>query len=347
MGFKNHAIKKLPNQADILSCITDQDIFEYYLGGISSKPISSPFREDKNPSFSVFFSSQYNKLLFKDFATGDTGDAFVFVMRLFGYQRITDAFMKIALDFNLTQYEIDNRYQTGITPTNNSYKKPLIIKKRERLNIKIKVRKWNYIDRDFWDKKYDMSIEFLGKCGVYPISHYFINGYTNVAANNAYAFLEEKDGIQTFKIYQPYAEKNKKWLNNNDYSTWELWNQLPIKGKELIITSSRKDAMIIKNLFPSGYITACSLQSENVSPKAKIVEEIRSRFKVVYILYDNDYDNPLNPGRIAGEKLSQKTGFNQIEINEVHKAKDISDFYEKYKAEKTRNLIRFMLSIRK
>ena len=57
MGFgKSVDIKKLPNRADILSCITDVEIFSHFLGGIPRKPISSPIRKDSIPSFSLFYS---------------------------------------------------------------------------------------------------------------------------------------------------------------------------------------------------------------------------------------------------------------------------------------------------
>ena len=139
----------------------------------------------------------------------------------------------------------------------------------------------------------DKKLEY---CGVYPISHYFINGYQVLAEKHAYAFVEFKDGIQTYKIYQPYADKNNKWVNNNDYSTWELWSQLPAQGNVCIITSSRKDAMVIKNLFDSHLITSCALQSEKVNPKASVIAELKRRFKHVFVLYDNDYDKKRNYG---------------------------------------------------
>ena len=345
MSFKNHDYKKLPNQRDILSCVTDIEIFEYYLGGIPRKPVSSPLREDKTPSFSVFHSDLHNKTMYKDFATGETGDVFVFLMRLFKFSSITDVFNRIASNMGLDQFE---------TTSSTSYPRRSFVSRansgkvrRQRLDIKVKVRPWNLKDREFWYVRYGFSPKQLEYCGVFPISHYFVNGYCTVAEEVAYAFVEEKDGLQTFKIYQPLTDDpEKKWTNNNDYSTWELWSQLPDSGKNLIITSSRKDAMVIKSLYPSHLLTSCALQSEKVNPKDNVVAELISRFKNIYVLYDNDQDKSTNWGREAGKKISDLYGFKQIEIPSIHKIKDISDFREKCGADTTKVLIKYLLTKR-
>jgi len=341
MGFKNHEHKKLPNQKDILGCITDSQIFDFYLGGIPNRPISSPLREDKVPSFSLFYSDKHDRIFYKDFATGDTGDAFVFVMKLLRYDRITDVFTRIAADFGLTQFETKEvharkRLQSFVAPDNKGKIR------RDRIDIKVKVRPWKLKDKMYWQDKYGFTKAQLEHCGIYPISHYFLNSYCRVAEELAYAFVEEKDGLQTFKIYQPLS-KEWKWINNNDFSTWELWTQLPEKGKNLIITSSRKDAMIIKTLYPSHLLTACSLQSEKTNAKESVVNELKMRFDNIYVLYDNDYDKTSNWGRLAGEKLCQEHGLTQLEIPETNGTKDISDFRERFGPDITKNLVKAMI----
>ena len=344
MGFKNHEYKKLPNQEDILSCITDTQIFEHYLGGIPSKPINSPLRDDKVPSFSLFYSDQHDRIFFKDFATGETGDAFVFVMRLLEYSRITDVFIRIAVDFGLTQFETKEIHRTPLKSFVSSTKKGKI--KRERIDIKVKTKPWSIKDKEFWSDKYGFTKDQLEHLGIFPISHYFLNSYCVVTSGLAYAFVEEKDGLQTFKIYQPNADE-KKWINNNDFSTWELWTQLPEKGKNLIITSSRKDAGVIKILYPSNLLTSCALQSEKTNPKKNVVEELKMRFDNIYVMYDNDYDKSTNWGREAGKKMCDDFGLVQIEIPEHYGTKDISDFRERYGSEKTKELIRKIIQTKK
>jgi len=338
MGFgKSNEIKKLPNEKDILDNVKDSEIFDYYLGGLPSKPINSPLRDDVKPSFSLFFSNDHGKILFKDFSTGDTGDAFVFVMRLFKLSRRTEAFNRIASDFNLNQFETNHSVST--IPTRRKIDSTKLNRlKANRLQIRVRVRTWSKIDKEYWFDKYGLSIKELEYCKIYPISHYFINGYCKVAEKNAYAFIEEKDGIQTFKIYQPYSVVNK-WLNNNDYSTWELWTQLPNKGNVLIISSSRKDAAVIKKIFKSDDITSCSLQSEGVNPKPIVIKELKERFKNVFVLYDNDSEKHGNPGRTAGKKICDKFDLIQIEVPSFFKLKDPSDFREIQGETNTRNML--------
>lgn len=328
---KDH--KKLPNSDDILSAVSGLEIFEMYLGGIPKKAISSPLREDATPSFSLFHSDLHGKIFFKDFATGDTGDCFLFVMRLFNLQSKVETFNKIASDFQLTQFELNP------SSSYTSPKKPYVSKgnrkksiKSDKVRISITTRDWKIQDKKYWNSKYELTKDQLDYCNVFPISHYFINGYCTKADDLAYAFVEEKDGIQTFKIYQPFNQNDEKWINNNDFSTWELWTQLPEKGDVLIITSSRKDAMVIKSLFPSDKITSCSLQSEGVNPKLNVTDELKGRFKEIFVLYDNDYTNERNPGRDAGNKLCSLTDFLQIEIpTEIcrqYGVKDPSDYVD-------------------
>lgn len=340
MSFgKSKQHKLLPTSDRILNCITDLDIFQYYLGGIPRKAISSPLREDTNPSFSLFHSEVHNKTFFKDFGTGESGDCFLFVMRLFNLRSKIEVFNKIASDFGLDQFEINSAYNTLSRQTFVSKSNRANTLKTTKVRISVRVRDWELRDALYWKDKYGLSKAQLEYCKIFPISHFFINGFCTEAMDIAYAFVEEKDGIQTFKIYQPYADKDDKWINNNDYSVWELWTQMPDKGETLIITSSRKDAAVIKSLFPSKKITSCSLQSEGVHAKKSVVKELKGRFKNIFVLYDNDFNSEVNTGRVAGEKLCSETGFTQIEIPDGCLVKDPSDYRNKFGGNATRELI--------
>lgn len=338
MSFQNHEYKKLASKEDILALISDDEIFDYYLRGIPKKLISSPMREDKVPSFGLFKSQRYGKTFFKDFATGDSGDVFVFVKKLFNLSSLPDACNKIVSDFNLNEYHAGgNNYNIVVK------RKPFVIPKvsePSRIEIKVKVRPFNILDKEYWMDKYGINKQMLKDCQVYPISHYFLNDYCVKVNGLAYAFVENKDNIQTYKIYQPFNKENK-WINNNNYSVWELFTQMPQTGENLIITSSRKDAMVIKSLFDPKEITSCSLQGENFNPKQVVMDELKSRFNQGFILYDNDYSKSQNWGRIAAEKICKAyPSFKQIEIDESAECKDISDFRDLYGEEMTRIYIK-------
>ncbi|MBQ1960440.1 MAG: hypothetical protein II349_02840, partial [Akkermansia sp.] len=51
-------------------------------------------------------------------------------------------------------------------------------------------------------------------------------------------------------------------------------------------------------------IPAISLQGEGYIPKEHVVQQLKDRFEIVYVLYDNDFNSDINNGRIFGEVLS-------------------------------------------
>ena len=112
-----------------------------------------------------------------------------------------------------------------------------------------------------------------------------------------------------------------------------------MSGEILIVTSSRKDAAVIKSLFPSKEITSCALQSEGVNPKKSVVNELKGRFKEIFVMYDNDFNSDKNRGRIAGVKLAEQTGFLQIEIPDGCQVKDPSDYIDEFDGKSLKRLI--------
>lgn len=343
MAFgESREIKKKPNSNDILGCVDSQEIFEMYLGGLPTKPISSPFREDKNPSFSLFYSNEHEMLMYKDFSTGEVGDCFNFVMKLFKISSKIETFNKIARDFKLTQFELGAGFNSKFTRKRKKGNGKKVRMNKPRVEIKINLAPWTHVHKNYM-LLYGLTSRFANSCDVFPIRGYWIGDAYYQSDPVAFAYLEMKDGIKTFKIYQPYNAFKKKWVSGNDSSTWELWNMLPKKGNILVITSSRKDAMVIKSLYKSRDITSCSLQSEGVIPKLHVLDQLKSRFKQIYILYDNDFDNPRNPGRMAGIKLAKLSGFRQMEIPSKFKFKDISDFRRNKGKLQTKDLLKSLI----
>jgi hypothetical protein len=324
--------------------VSDIEIFSYYLNGIPKKLICSPLRNDKIPSFGLFRSDKYNKTFFKDFASGETGDCFVFVKRIFNLSRLPDAYTKVALDFGFTQFETRSTTTSSFkAPTNTG---AALSANKDKITIRVKVRDWDEEDKKYWFIKYGISMKMLKHCFVFPISHYFLNDYCVKVTGLAYAFIENKDGEQTYKIYQPFGEN--KWINNNNYSVWELWSQMPLTGKNLVITSSRKDAMVIKSLFDPNEVTSNSLQGENFKPKLVVMEELTARFDNVLILYDNDKDKKENWGKIAAAKIAKEyadLGVKQIQIPDEYSKKDISDYREVHGKEKTLDLLKSIIYV--
>lgn len=310
IGSKSIPLKEITQK------IREEDILSYYFG-LNKFPcvISSPLRKDKNPSFSIYYGTGL-KLMYYDFGTKEHGSIIDLMMKYFNLP-FKETICKIFDDFksnNVKAIKL-NRNRT-VVPIHNCI-------------LNVKVREWKDYDLEFWNR-YGISKEWLDFGKVYPISDIFFereNKNTVVPADKyAYAYVEFKDDKQTIKIYQPYSKKFK-WINCHNSSIWDLWEQLPATGERLIITSSRKDALC---LWANLGIPSCCMQSESMLPKEHVIKDLISRFKVTYILYDNDTGKETNTGQENAKKLAEKYNLVNICIDNEYGCKDPSDLYKTY-----------------
>lgn len=317
--------KQYLSKQEIFKYVDDWNIYNFYIGDSNltiNKAISSPLRSDEKPSFALFVGES-TEICFKDFNI-TAGDCIKFVQLKFGLNYY-EALSKIAIDFNFDSDYIVKRNEHTDYNTSESFTsiklREDVLKDLNTYNLGKKSRKWTLKDISFWNQ-FGITLTVLEQYNVEPVSHIFINDKILKCDEHTYCFIENKDGIQTYKIYQPFNKKYK-WLNNHNSSVWQGWTQLPEKGDYLIITKSLKDVMSIKCV--TG-LNAVSLQTESAKPKEQIIEELQSRFTNIYILYDNDYDKEENWGRNFGLAMSNCFNTKQLEIHERYKSKDFSDF---------------------
>ena len=301
----------------ILSKTTEELIARYYLG-VSQIPcrICNPTREDRKPSLGLYYSNW--GVSYIDFKTNDRGDIYHLLSEMFNlnelevYQMILDNLSDIGYG---TSNQIKLNYKNRSSNQNNY--------RNNKPKIKVRIRKWQQYDFDFWNQ-YGIDKLALKFGNIYPITSIFLTtaqGKKHIlpAEKYSYAYVEEKDDIQTYKIYQPYSE-NYKWINNHDASVWDLWNKLPEIGDKVIITSSRKDALTLwRNL----NIPSVSLQGEGYIPKKSVVYELKKRFNHVYCLYDND-----EAGNNFSNLLCEQFDLIQLIIPNMYNAKDPSDLFK-------------------
>lgn len=322
-GFSDMYLK------DICRNITEFQIATHYLG-ITSLPclIKAPYRRDLTPSLSIY---EYgNKVRYKDFGTGESGGIFDLLMKLWRCS-FEKCISQISNDI------IKIQQSNHVTIQNNSHYKQHP-GTHSNVEIKVKFREWKQYDIDYWES-YGISLEWLKFGDVYPISRIF---YINdgkmsdwAAEKYAYAYIERKDNVVTMKIYQPKSDK-RKWISKHDSSVWDLWTKIPKWGERLIITSSRKDALCV---WENTGIPCVSMQGEGYIPKEHVINELKSRFKRVFILYDNDFSSSENHGRIFASELSERFNLHMIEIPDEYKSKDPSDLCLNHGRETVRNVI--------
>ena len=298
----------------ILSKITEYDIFMYYCPNFKEirKKFNSDIREDNSPT--VYITMYNGKLLYKDFGNPDhTFDCFNYVKYKYSCSFI-DALRIIDCDFNLglASNIAGKKFTMGIM---GYRQKNIPILEKPTVIIKKKKRLWSKEDANFWSK-YLVSKKILTKFAVEPISHFWVNNNRFTCKSISYAFKFKS----RYKIYSPYEETNK-WLSNTNKKDVQGYNQLPIKGERLIITSSLKDVMC---LYAAGY-HSIAMQSEMQIPDEKLISELKQRFNTIEILYDNDFNKVNNPGQAMAKKICDLYGFKNICLPEEFKSKDPSD----------------------
>lgn len=302
---------------------SDFDIAHKYLG-ITCVPevINSPLRQDNNPSLGLFVNNRTNSLWFKDFGSGEKGSLYDLLARM----------------WNVSEDKVYDRILEDMPAPALIRKRGVKMYRKSAGKVEVRVREWRDYDIAYWDS-YGISLPWLKFGEIYPISHIIItkNGhsYPIPAEKYAYVYVERKDGIVSFKIYQPYS-KEYKWMSKHDSSVWDLWTKIPEKGDKLIITSSRKDALAI---WSNTGIPALSLQGEGYIPKEHVVQQLKDRYNKVYVLYDDDFQSEENHGRMYGKMIAERFNVTQIEIPEKWESKDPSDLVKNHGREVLREVI--------
>jgi 5S rRNA maturation endonuclease (ribonuclease M5) len=307
---------KLPDNITldwILSKVTEYDIYAKYIGQFKVGMIyNSPFRKDKNPSFGIYYSKRTKQLLFKDHGTGECGNVIKFVSLFTGKTEYNDILSDIVDNLNITNNTKLVSSKQYIPPTETV--------------IGVVRQEFTDVDINYW-KQFNISINTLKKFNVNSIKYYLCNGIvkgTYKRENPMYAYKV----YNNFKIYRPLADKYTKWRNNlTDYDI-QGYEQLPQKGDILFITKSMKDVMCLHEM---GY-PAVSPSSESTFLPKDVLEQLKTRFKRIIILFDRD-----TAGVKRSRKLSRETGLEAMFINKKFKAKDVSDAVEANSFEEIKN----------
>jgi hypothetical protein len=234
------------NKDFILSKITSEQIFEYYLQikvqtNILYKAPPVIRVGDNNPTCSFYYS--YNgKLRFQDFAGyfhGDCFDVVGYILKVNsndkkGFSIILD---QIARDFKLHKYQNKNHITSG-----NTFDVREVAKVKVKPLIEFQKRNWTKSDADFWLAG-NINSKLLTYGRVFPCQYIWLNNnliYNFNPKDPAYAyFFKEKE----IKIYYP-NRKEYRFLGNTSY----------IQGLDIlkpdqigIVTKSYKDVLSLKS----------------------------------------------------------------------------------------------------
>lgn len=294
--------------------ITPSVVFSYYLGFpiVMGKVFNSPLRKDDNPSFAIFEGR--GELLYKDFATGESGNCIKFVQELFHISR-ENAVIKILVDL----------FRSNLSPSNGKVI-PTYHSHRDEVSIGLKTVPFNESNLKYW-KGYYIDEDTLNIFNVFAVSHVWINDnlvWKETEKEPIYAYITDKK----IKVYRPKSRKTAKWAGNTTSGNIFGYEQLPDSGKILVITKSGKDVMVLDTL---GYNSVAPNSETSLVPM-DIMFDLTLRFQKVYVLMDND------PAGIAASDKYCNEYPDVIPIF-LSTEKDISDYIKKYGPEKTKELL--------
>lgn len=287
--------------------------------------ISSPFRPDKNPSFSIYLDEDKH-IRFKDFGDSSCkGSLLDLLCKKWNcsFHQVFDKILEV-------MQEQEKECADGFSPSVKARQVRLMTRKEssELTKIQVAVRPWRQEDLDYW-QSYGITKPWLIHAGVHAISHKIItkkdketgktSKYIFPTDKLAYCFTEYKDGNLSLKIYQPKNTKGFKWCSKMDSSVISLWTKVPEYGDRIVICSSLKDALCLScNL----HIPAIAPQGEGYSISKTASSELRRRYKKVFICFDTD-----KPGLQDSLKLAEQTGFIRV-VPDLKGQKDLSDYYK-------------------
>ncbi len=305
----------------VLAKISSYDILNHYLQPyhntgrlITGKNISNPFlaEKQKTPSFNIFCALPQHEWRYKDFATGDEGSCFDFVMKIFNVS-FPEALEIINRDHCLN-LETANKTIPSPKQTAPEQTKP---------NFTVKKRPFSNAELAFWNK-YSISIETLQRFNVFALeefSNISKEGKPYTVRSSSDKFIFAYDNGSWLKLYKPLDDKQYKfqYLGTKEQGYIFGWKQLPEKGEKLFITGGEKDVM---SLAAQGF-NAISLNSETASLEKSIADELKLRFNHIIVLYDNDAT-----GIKQSELLAVTHGFHKITLPTIpNNGKDISDYF--------------------
>jgi hypothetical protein len=300
---------------NILSLVTPYDIYSHYIPWFKvGKSILSPFVTETRPSFWTKVVDN-NQIIFIDFARGYRGDCFKFVMCL---RNCTywEALEYINTDLRLKlgrplEDENDIRWHLDVMRSEKH-----VLPKSDRKNITVLERPFELHDLAYW-YAYGANLHYLNLYDVNAISDFWIDDWWQGVHKWAYSWNTIPTEI---KIYQPFANKSKKWRSNTSNDWLQGEKQLPKTGKHLLIQSSMKDIVCVANRYRLPSIAPNG--EHGIIPKQKL-DDFERRFDRISILYDNDLEGI----KAAKNMIDSGRQYTHLILPSVDgKPKDPSDF---------------------
>ena len=300
-------------------------VFEYYLDlperltgqNVKIQSIFNP--TERTPSMWVFLDAKNSQYKYKDFSTGNYGSKVDIVMEIFNLNYSKSLFK----DYNNFILDKGN-YSKSEIKQHSKYKVDFCNE-----------RPWNRLDEMFW-LSFNVGKSMLEKYNVKALEYYNMskeddNGLDTlqITSPKLYGFFDKENN--PYKIYQP-GHKRYKFIKIKAHL--QGLDQLEYNEPYLVICSSLKDAMCLKQF---GYnLEVVAPDSENTVIKPYIIENLKSKYKKVITLFDND-----TAGLSAIDKYKKLYNINGFCLT---LSKDLSDAYKEFGFNKVHSELKDLLS---
>jgi predicted P-loop ATPase len=298
----------------IFSQTTPENIFLKFLN-LTEFPkgnISSPFSEDKKPSFKL-----YKNGTFKCFSTGKGGDVLKFVAELHNLDcksQFQDVLKIIANEMNIISF--------SNLPSKSMIKKSDATPEEELFKIKtINHIDFNTYHLEFWNLL-GVSKELLMKYNVKAVEKFSFFSKSK-EKNLEYQFKSDEIAFSyevnsNHEIYIPNQKTKKKFFCNGlMHDDIFGFQQLPTKVDNLIICAGKKDALVA---ISRGF-NAISFRSETQIPTQEQMHGLQKVCNHLFICYDNDKGGEMGTNNIVAQ-------FPHIKVLQLPKTyNDIADYF--------------------
>lgn len=299
----------------ILSKLSEYQIYRYYLGYdfIIGRAHLSPFRAEKRPSFriSVLNNGTLGHVDFTD--TEKRGNCINLVEQLY-HISYAQALEKVNMDFGLG---IGGTIKKDYKRMVSEYKVPDIEQSDAHIVVKVKKR-FDTAELHFWNQFGGITEAELRENNVYPVKEVYLNRMRLPLYPSELVFGYLFD--DKWKIYRPFAPKEKKWLTNVANATMSGLHRIRDGCHNIIITKAKKDEIVLAKFLKN----VCSVQSEGIaSISDETIELLKKKCNKIYLNFDSD-----EPG-VKACKYYNQFGFMWINCPTGyvdHEGKPIKDF---------------------
>ena len=324
----------------ILSLITEEEIFEHYLG---IKPdyknaFRNPLRGDTHAGCWFYVDSR-GRIIFNDHSRKVSYDCFS-IVQIQAKVDFSGALKIIVDDFNLRQ---GGNYTTGFINRNEEALKDR--KRKEFKIIRIKRRDWNEEDDKIWNY-YGFDRAYREKRHIYPISHAWWSKaggnilelfYSYSKSDPCYAY---HFGGYNYKLYFPLRSKGDKFRRASEEFIQGI-DLIPEKGHILIINKSYKDDCVV-GLFEQVFdiYSISSMSETQMIPEDIMLNRLIPNFDYIFTLFDFD-----RTGITTAIKYRERYGIQPLFFGPTYLQqgiKDIADYYGKHKYTKTKELMKYV-----